>query len=364
MRPTRLLATTLALAALLAGCGGSSESSDETGFEDVIEAVQGLQGQARAARLEELAEGEGRTLDLYTSMTPGDEDEIASAFEDAHGIEVSTYRASTETIARRLIEEHEASFHGADVVDTNAVELTYLSNQGVLASFRPQARARLVEGSSHGTWTGDRFNIFVLSWNTKLVTAAERPRSWTDLADPRWRGKLGLEVGDYDWYQGLHTHWQAEGRSQAEIDRLSEAMARNAIVVKGHSLLAQLLASGEIEVAGANYRHIVDRITGEGAPVAWKPAVEPVFTRSEGVALVRGAQHPAAAILFAEWILSDGQRVIAELGRDTARSDLLATDGVRSVEIDVDELIENRDLWGDRYERLLRLGRAGPSDGG
>lgn len=350
--------------ALLAGCGGSSDSSSETGFEEVLEAIEGLRGEARVARLQKLAEDEGQTLVLYTSMTPGDPDEVASAFEEAYGIEVSVYRASTETIARRLTEEHEASFHGADVVDTNAIEITYLSNQGILAPYRPQARARLVEGSSHPTWTGDRFNVFVLSWNTERVTAAERPRSWSDLADPRWRGKLGLEAGDSDWYQALHAHWRAEGHSQTEIDRLSEAMARNAVVVKGHSLLAQLLAAGEIDVAGANYRHIVDGIIDDGAPIAWKPAVEPVFTRAEGVALIRGSQHPAAAILFVEWILTDGQRVIAELGRDTARSDLLPTEGVDSVQIDVNELIENRDLWVDRYERLLRLGRAGPSDEG
>ena len=92
---------------------------------------------------------------------------------------------------------------------------------------------------------------------------------------------LGLEAGDFDWYQGLHAHWRSEGRSEEEITRLSEAIARNAVVVKGHSLLAQLLASGEIDVAGANYRHIVDRFKEEGAPIAWEPAVEPVFTRAE-----------------------------------------------------------------------------------
>lgn len=363
-RPGRaqLFATIAASVALVTACGGSGDANQESGLEEVLAAVEGLEGKERLARLSDLADREGNTLNLYTSMTPGDEDEIAAAFEDAYGIEVSVYRASTETVARRLIEEHEASFEGADVVETNSVQLAHLADEGILAPYQPQGRGRLVPGSSHGTWTGDRFNIFVASWNTDRVSSAERPRSWADLANPRWRGKLGLEAGDFDWYQALHTHWRSEGRSQAEIDRLSQAMARNAIVVKGHSLLAQLLASGEIEVAGANYRHIVQRFIDDGAPIAWEPPVQPVFTRAEGVGLVRGSQHPAAAMLFAEWILTDGQRVIHELGRDTARSDLLATKGVRSVEVDLAELIDNRDLWADRYERLLRLGRAGPSD--
>ena len=67
-------------------------------------------------------------------------------------------------------------------------------------------------------------------------------------------------------------------------------------------------------------------------------------------------------MLFAEWILTEGQRVIEELGRDTARADLLTIKGIRRAEIDLAELTEHGDLWRDRYERLLRLGKAGPTD--
>jgi iron(III) transport system substrate-binding protein len=356
----RLAALAVCAATLVASCGGSDDSADESGLAEVAAAVDGLERSARVARLRELAEKEGNSLTLYTSMTPGDEDEISSAFEEAHGIEVSVYRASTEVIARRLAEEHSASFHGADVVETNSIVLTYLTDQGILAPYQPRTRAPLAPESSPETWTGDRFNVFVASWNTDRVSEAERPRSWEDLADPRWRGKLGLEAGDYDWYQGLYTYWQREGKAEAEIDRLFEAIARNAVVVKGHSLLAQLLASGEIDVAAANYRHIVQRFVDDDAPIAWEPPVEPLFTRAEGVGVLDGSRHPAAAILFTEWILEDGQKVIAELGRDTRSS--IELNGARAIEIDVRELAENQDEWADRFERLIRLGRAGPSE--
>lgn len=361
VRRSHALALALACLALGTACGGSdSRADDETGFEDVLASIEGLDGKQRIDRLRELAAEEGGAVTLYTSMTPGDEDEVSAAFEDQFGIEVSVYRASTEAISRRLAEEHEASFHGADVVDTNGIVLSLLSDQGILAPYRPQALTRLVPGSSHATWTGSRFNTFVLSWNTNRVRAGERPRSWDDLADPRWRGKLGLEAGDYDWYQTLRAHWVATGRSEAEADRLFEAIARNAIVVKGHSLLGQLLASGEIDVAGSNYRHVVQGFIDDGAPVAWKPVVEPVMRRAEGVALVRHARHPAAALLYAEWMLSEGQNVIVELGRDAARRDLVATGDAKSVSVDVNELVEREREWADRWERLIRLGKAGP----
>jgi iron(III) transport system substrate-binding protein len=357
---SRSLALALACLLLATACGGSDSSDDATGFEEVLASIEGLEGKARIDRLRELAAKEGSALSLYTSMAPGDEDEVSGVFEEEFGIEVSVYRASTEAISRRLAEEHEASFHGADAVDTNAIVLSLLSDQGILVPYEPQARTRLVPGSSHGTWTGSRFNTFVLSWNTERVSAGERPGSWEDLADARWRGKLGLEAGDFDWYQTLRAYWIAGGRSEAEADRLFESIARNAIVVKGHSLLAQLLASGEIDVAGSNYRHVVQGFIDDGAPVAWKPVVEPVIRRAEGVALVRHARHPAAALLYAEWMLSDGQKVIVELGRDAARRDLVATGDAKSVSVDINELAEREREWADRWERLIRLGKAGP----
>jgi iron(III) transport system substrate-binding protein len=359
VRLSGAVALVLACVALTAACGGS-ESSEGTGYEEVLASIEGLSGKQRVDRLRDLAAKEGSALTLYTSMTPGDEDEVSAAFEDEFGIEVSVYRASTEAISRRLAEEHEASFHGADAVDTNGIVLSLLSDQGILAPYRPQARTRLVPGSSHGTWTGSRFNTFVLSWNTERVEPGEQPRAWEDLADPRWRGKLGLEAGDYDWYQALRAHWLDNGRSEAEVDRLFESIARNAIVVKGHSLLTQLLASGEVDVAGSNYRHVVQGFIDDGAPITWKPVVEPVIRRDEGVALVRNARHPATAVLYVEWMLGEGQKVIVDLGRDAARRDLIATANARSISIDVRALVEHEREWADRWERLIRLGKAGP----
>jgi iron(III) transport system substrate-binding protein len=344
---------------LLAGgsCGGSDSKAETTGLEEVLAAVDGLDGKARTDRLRELARKEGGTLTLYTSLASEDEEEISSAFEDAHDIEVSVYRASDEAVSQRLAQEHDASFHGADVVETDGTMLTILNGQSILAPYEPPARARLVPGSSQDGWTADRINTFVVAWNTDRVSADERPRAWEDLAEPRWRGKIGLESGDFDWYKGLRDYWIASGRSEEETDRLFEAIARNAVVVTGHSLVLQLLASGEIDVVASAFRNQAESTAEEGAPVAWKPPVEPVFTRAGGVAVVRGTTHPAAALLFCEWLLDEGQTVVAEVGRDPTRRDLTVTRGIEQRVIDVVELAESQRAWLERYEDLLRLGR-------
>jgi iron(III) transport system substrate-binding protein len=351
-------AVALVAAAVLAagGCGGSDSDSGASALDEVVAAVEGLDGKARRDRLRELAAKEGGAVTLYTSLASDDQEELTSAFEDAYDLEVSVYRASDEAVTQRLAEEHDASFHGADVVEMDGTMLTVLKKQSILAPYEPAARAALVPGSSHDGWTADRLNTFVLAWNTDRVDPEERPRTWEDLAEPRWRGKLGLESGDFDWYQGLRAYWLETGRSEEETDRLFEAIARNAVVVTGHSLRIQLLSSGELDVVASAFRNQVQSAAKDGAPIAWQPVVEPVFMRAGGIAVVQGTRHPAAALLFSEWLLDAGQEILTEVGRDPTRRDLTRTKGILQRVIDVVALAEHEQEWAERYSRLLRLG--------
>jgi iron(III) transport system substrate-binding protein len=357
-RPSAALIGALAAAAVLvlsAACGGGDEGAEpERSLEDVVAAVEGLSGPERTQKLEELAAAEGGELSLYTSMTSGHDAAIAEAFEDAHGVSVAIYRSSTEGVTQRLLEEHDAGFRGADVVESNGGTMTFLAQREMLAAYDSPSRAGLVDGTLQDGWTESRSNTFVVSWNTDLVAPGERPRSWEDLADPKWRGKLAIEAGDADWYMALRNHWLAEGKSEQEADDLFAAIARNSVVFKGHSLLAQLLAAGEFHVVATNYLHIVKGSIEEGAPVAWEPPVEPVVTRPEGVAVLRSARRPAASLLFVDWLLSDGQEVIEELGRDPARKDLVATGTAEAIEVDTDAFVADEEQWLERFERLLR----------
>jgi iron(III) transport system substrate-binding protein len=352
-----LLATALLA---VSGCGGGNDADAAgTSLDEVLAAVEGLDAGARRDRLRELAAEEDGTLSFYTSLAAGDQEEIEAAFEEAYDVDVAVYRASDEAVSQRLVQEHEASFHGADVVETDGTMLAILNKQEILAPYEPASGEALVAGSHQDGWTADRINTFVVAWNTDRVQAAERPRSWEDLADPRWRGRLGLESGDFDWYKGLHDYWLEQGRSEEEAERLFEAIARNAVVVTGHSLTLQLLASGELDVVASAFRNQIQALVKDGAPVAWKPVVEPVFMRAGGIAVVAGAKHPAAALLFYEWLLGDGQEVIVAVGRDPTRRDLEATKGIDVRVIDVVALAASEREWLDRYERLLRLGKAG-----
>jgi iron(III) transport system substrate-binding protein len=237
-----------------------------------------------------------------------------------------------------------------------------LSNEGRLEPWKPAGAGRLPDAALFDDWTAARTNRYVLGWNTKRVPDSERPRSWEDLADRRWRGKLVMEVSDSDFARTLIEHWVSEGDSPEEAEKRFEAIARNARFVDGHTLQAELLATGEFDVGAAVYSFHVEEAAKEGSPVAWRPAVSPTVTRPNGPGVLKGAPHPAAAALFIDWFTGPGQDELERLGVEPARSDLVAEDGVESVPVDLDEFLAEQEEWQERYDRFVALGGEGPSE--
>jgi iron(III) transport system substrate-binding protein len=362
MRLTAVIAT-IAAALLLAACGGSpteqdeSESGGDTGYEKVFKQIEGLKGQERIDKLAKMAEAEGGQFSLYTSLTSDVEDAVSGAFEDAYDLDVSVYRADSETVLKRLGEEHRANFQGADAVETNGGELYNLNQEGVLVEYQPEALPNLVDGSDFDGWTATRFNKFVVSWNTKVVPEGQQPKSWEDLADPKWDGKLALELGDAEWYKTLYEWFVDQGKSEDEAQKLFEDMARGGITIKGHTVMGELMAAGDVGVAASNYSYLVQQLIDKGAPAAWKPPVEPIVSRPNGVGLVVHPKHPATAILFVEWLLSDeGQKVLADERLDVASKKLATAKGAEEIRVDIPSFVKDQTEWTDRYDELTRLG--------
>jgi iron(III) transport system substrate-binding protein len=363
----RVLAVPLAVILIAAACssstptsGGDEEgggrSDDRTGFEEVFAEIEGLTGEERTDALVAMAEEEGQ-LNLYTSMTADLADEVASAFDDAYGIEPSVYRADSETVLTRLIEEADAGFPGSDIVETNGTELAALSQEGILVDLETPTTDGLVENTIYDGWVSDRFNKFVISWNTDAVSNSDTPTTWEDLADPQWNNQLALEPSDVDWFKTLWEYWIDSGKSEQEVQQLFRDMADGALFTKGHTVMGELLSAGEFQVAASNYSYIVQNAKDDGAPVEWQPPVEPIISRPNGIGLVKGAEHPATAILFMEWMLTDGQEILVDFNLDPARKDLATAPGTEEVLVNLDEYIASQEDWTARYEELVSLGR-------
>jgi iron(III) transport system substrate-binding protein len=355
-----VVATVAALA--LAGCGSAPTAGDAgsggTGG-DAYAKYAALKGAARTDQLLAAARKEG-SLAIYTSNT--DIDDLVAGFEKVYsGIKVNVYRANSETVLQRVSQEAAANKTANDIVDTNDGELDAMSVQHLLVPYNGPGKAGLRPEASFPDWTASRFNAFVVGWNTKLVPKGQEPKSLQELADPKWKGRISMEMGDWDWFLAWQTYLTTkQGMSEAQAEALFRSLAANAKIVKGHTVQGELLSSGQFAVALSVYSHTVDKAAQEeGAPVAWRPPVQPVMLRPNGLALMSRPKHPAAALLWMDWVLTGGQKVIADAKRIPAATNVPGftnpiPPGTQTFDVPIDKLRTESKKWETAYDKLVR----------
>ena len=328
-------------------------------YDEVFAAVEGLEGQERIDTLTAMAEEEG-TLNVYTSNT--DLAEWSEIFADEYGIDTSVYRAQGNQVLQRVLQEAEAGFAGADVFEGGGEEMVAASAEGLFQEYDGPAKEGLVEGAMQDGWVGTRFNVFTVSWNTDLVQ--DPPTSYADLADPRFAGLIMIEPRAFEWYMTLSDYFiNEEGMTQEEVDELFSQIASNATQITGNTAHANFLAAGEYGVSTSVYNHLVDELTASGAPVSRVPVVEPVITRPNGIGLMCNAQHPAASLLFFEWVLTDAQELLLEEHRVPARESVQQDDlrGLTTLTVDMERVLNEREEWEARYGEVLRNAEEEPA---
>jgi iron(III) transport system substrate-binding protein len=162
----------------------------------------------------------------------------------------------------------------------------------------------------HREWVGFCLNVLVAAYNTNLVKKADLPATYDDLVDAKWKDRLGIEVDDFDWFAGLIEELgEAKG-----VDLFRDIAATNGFSVrKGHTLLANLVAAGEVPLALTVFNYTAEQLRRRGAPIAWFP-LAPLISMPNSVSVANAAPHPHAAVLFLDFMLSDAQEILA--GRD------------------------------------------------
>jgi len=299
----------IALIALLAGLLPAAALAQGAGRSDDLLRYQGAD---RQQRLAEKAKQEG-TLTLYTSLAPTESQPLTQAFEKKYGIKVELWRALSDRVVQRVVNETRAKRYAADVVETNGPEMENLAREKVFVPFHTPYLADLPPASipSHRLWLPDRMNFFVVAYNTTKVRKEELPSSYLGFADPKWKGRIGIEATDAEWMATLIKTWgEAKG-----MDFFRKLSAMKPDVRKGHVLLAELVAAGEVPVGLTMYNSNIVSLKRKGAPIDFVP-VQPVAARPQGIGAARQAPHPHAALLFIDFVLSpEGQRLFESMGR-------------------------------------------------
>ena len=274
-----------------------------------IAALAALTGAERQKRLAEGAKKEG-VVSIYTSMPLDDMAALTSAFEAKYGVKAKVWRSGSEKILQRGLLEAKANRFEVDVFETNSPETEVLSREKVLIAGNSPFLNELIPQAipSHKEWIATRLNIFTCAYNTKLVKKEELPKTYQDLLDPKWKGKLSVEADDSDW---LAETVMKMGEEKG-LALFREIARKNAVSVrKGHTLLSNLVASGEVPLALTVYNYKIEQMKNSGAPIDWF-ALDPTIARPNANGVARNAPHPHAALLFQDFELSEGQHILGK----------------------------------------------------
>ena len=251
---------------------------------------------AAAAADERLAQArhEGEVV-WYTAMNVPDTEALKKPFLARYPfLALTVVRAPGEKVRNRILIEARANRHTWDVVSFNLLDIDALEREGLLA---PKSAAAIY------------VRQYVIGYNTRDVK--QPPRSWGELLAPEWRGKLAIDESDVEWYAAMLDYWGRE-KGMAYMRALARQQPQQR---RGHQLLTRLLVAGDFPLALVHAAEI-DKERQDGAPVDWVKTLDPVITSPSQVAIAAKAPHPAAARLFADFLLSDdGQRAIASRGR-------------------------------------------------
>jgi len=309
-------------------------------------------GPDRAQRLAEGARREG-FLNLYTSLTVDDMAALNAAFEKKHGVKVRMWRAASDKIVQRALAEARAARFEVDVIESNAPSLEILHREGLLQTVRSPHHADLIPAAvpAHREWVGARLNVFVHAYNTRLVRKEELPSSYSDLLHPRWKGRLGIEASDEDWFAGVV---QSMGEEKG-LKLFRDLVATNGLSVRrGHTLLTNLVASGEVPFALTVYNFTAEQVKQKGAPLDWF-VLPPAIARANGVAVTRRAPHPHAALLYYEFMIGEEGQLIL-LQRDfvpaSRKLDTPLNRGPLTI-VDAALLIDQGERWAKLYEEII-----------
>lgn len=324
-----------ALSLLVAGCGGSGE---ETSTVDTADAPRGasavfaelakLPYEQRLETMKQKATEEGK-ITLYSSRDADLLEKFKKRFEELYpGVEVEALSGNTSELFSRIQQEGTGRNAAVDVVLADM--LPAMTKEGLAAKLHDAVAPQNYPKNGYGeNYMKLGPSPTIMAWNTNLVPPDQVPDTWDDLLDPKWKGKVAIDVEPEDMVTGMVIKWGEEKTREY----LTKFMANKPIIRKGHSTINELLAAGEFPIAAEVFAHNTSKAIKKGAPLDFK-ALDPTAGGANTYMVAEAAPHPYAAGLFAHFLADvPGGEIIADDGR------LVLTPGVKQKFPDVAALI-------------------------
>jgi iron(III) transport system substrate-binding protein len=280
----------------------------------------------------EAAKREGK-LAFYTAMDLAFAQQLAKAFETKFpGIGVRVERSGAERIFTRIGQEYGANIHAVDVVNTaDAAHCIVWTRNGWLAPYLPEDVAKHFDKAYYdpdALHVTTRILVSPLAYNTNLVKKEEAPKSFADLLDPKWAGKL---VKGHPAYSGTIMNATFQIARDLGWGYFEKLAAQRVMQVQSATDTPKKISLGEraVMVDGAGY--LVIRYKEEGQPVEIVYPEEGTPLATSPSAVFKAAPNPNAARLFQNWVHTrEGQQMIVDVARQySAHGQTVEKPGVR-----------------------------------
>ncbi len=264
----------------------------------------------------EAARKEGKVV-WYTSVDLPLAEKVGRAFEAKYpGVAVRVERSGAERVFQRIGQEYGSRIHAVDVVNSSdAAHLIVWKRDGWLAPYVPEDVARHYSAEhkdADGTFASFRVTLSVIAYNTNLVKREEAPKSFADLLDPKWAGKMMKAHPGYSGTIMTATYQISRDLGWEYFEKLAK---QRIMQLQSASDPPKKLALGERAIMADGVEYLVLQQKEAGQPV------EPVYA-SEGTPLIIGpnaifknAPNPNAARLFQNFSFSaECQQLIIDVG--------------------------------------------------
>jgi ABC-type Fe3+ transport system substrate-binding protein len=350
----------MALVLVASGCGSSS-----SGSEDAVTALAQDTSEHRTQDLVSAAQKE-QELDWYTTVIPDQlANPLARAFEQKYPyLHVKIYRADSDGVSQRVIQEYQARRHDVDIVDGTGTA-SILAAAHALAPFKSPELDAYPDNlkDQNGLWGTELQYFMVLGYNTTQVSKEDVPKSYQDLLDPKWRGKLAWSTSPGSGaptFVGNILQSMGQDKGMQYLTQLAGQQIHN-LDSSGRAVLDQVI-SGQFPIALQIFNDQAAFSASKGAPVAWQP-LDPVYPQLSRISLARFAPHPGAAMLFLDFMFSEeGQQIVRAGGGIPASPKVQAQlpslkPGPDTFQIDTvnpDLAFQKSTQWNDTYKKLFR----------
>ena len=346
MMKTLSLSTVFTLAVLLL----SGHAHSQTDAEAILASVNALPPKQRTEVL--IAEARKESIiEWYGSLLVPEASQIIEKFRQRYPfVEVKYSRASGTQVINRFLTESKAGSYRADVVGARSNFHPTLMKAGLVAKNLAPFRQELREGfiDKAGYLLGQHTFGLVIGYNTRNIPPNKVPQSYQDLLNPEWKGQMALDLESYDWLAGiLDTMGEEKG-----MDFARKLAAQNIHVQRGHSLLMQLVAAGELKLEIDSYHYQISEFRKKGAPLDLTIPDPLVVKEPSGIWIPKRAPHPHAAALLVDFLFSrEGQQILAGLSVLVARRDIAWDFGGKPVK---GIHVLSAEKWGSKYNDLAR----------